>query len=99
MTVTSFSGIPLEYFVHMGKIPPNLKWNGEIPHGYSVNLIKNATETRTIIVCTANFGGRISYAVHEGDIDVFGSERALEGDEVRFIVANYPELYKAIQDL
>ena len=96
----NITGIKIERLVENGKVPRDLKWVGEIPSSYSIHLIKNDDETKTIIALSDAFGGQISWAMYDGNIDLKGSELEFgDKDELDFLSKNYPVLLSAIKQL
>jgi hypothetical protein len=99
MKVTNISGIKIPQLVERGRIPTGLIWSKEFPPSYSINLIKNRENTKTIICATDSFGGGISYVTVNQNIELIGMERELEPDEVLFLRKNYPKLFQEIESL
>lgn len=99
MKIISIGRLKIEDLETIGKMPKYLEWSKPFLPDYSINLIKNDAETRTIIVCTDVFGACVSYAAFDGNIDLSGTERVLSPDEIAFIKRRYPELLPEIEAL
>ncbi|MCW3120979.1 MAG: hypothetical protein JWQ38_471 [Flavipsychrobacter sp.] len=99
MRVINLQKLQVDGLEAIGKIPKGLTWSDPFPPSYSINLIKNKGETKTIIVCTDSFGGGVSYAIHDGNIVVSGNERVLGADEIVFIKTRHPRLLREIEAL
>lgn len=93
MLIKNIAGLRIEQFE---KLPSNLTWRGPIPSSYSINIIRNNSDTKTIIALTDSFGGQVSYATIPDIIEVQADGRELDKDEIEFLKKTYPVLYSEI---
>ena len=97
--VTNIAGIKIPQFIERNRLPADLKWSGEFPPSYSINLIRSEDGSKTIIACTDSFGGGLSWATTNERLDLVGKDRILESDEQMFLARNYPVLLAEINNL
>ena len=93
------AGIKWDVLEEQGKVPSGLKWVGNIPSSYSIHLMKNQDKSKTIVALSDAFGGQVAYAHYDGDIDLKGSETAMDAEEQKFLRSHYPILLSAITSL
>lgn len=93
MKVVNVQGLKVDQF---DLIPKNLNWIGNVPSSYSINIMRNKSNTKSIIALTDSFGGGVAYTLVENHIYPVDMGRELDKDEEDFIKRVYPNLWKEI---
>lgn len=96
MLVKNIAGMKLEQAIQAKIIPKGLSWIGNKPISYSINVMRNISDTKTIIVLTDSFGGGISFATTPEVLELKSLGREIEQSELDFIKKNYPQLHYEI---
>ena len=103
MNRTYVSGLKIHQLEERGTIPANLNWihrGSGFPSSYSIILFRNEDKTKCIIACSDSFGGDISYAKIDGDVNLIGGQRGeFDKDELEFLQRKYPVFLEAIKGL